>query len=612
MDAITGSSHQQQQQNHVLFQGDNLYSELWKACAGPMMDLPHPGERVFYFPMMHVELVTSSTSLCVSSCDYCRLNFISFFNILGMFVICPEPGSIGNNLSTSSSEAVLKESADQIVPSFHLPSRILCRVINIQLKVEPETDEVYTQITSLPEENQNDQTIPDALSPEPPTLQFHSFCKNLTASDINSNWGLTVRRDDAIKCFPPLDITKEKPIQELIATDLHGFEWQFTHVFQGQPRRHLLTKGWGKFVASKRLVVGDAVIFLRGENGGLRVGIRRCAHPSHNIGSSPVSSQTVEGVLSVVSHAFAAGTLFSVYCQPRMSGCFLSLNKYLEQNKLNISNENSAPVTSNGLYTNQVSVNDLDCDVFSDIFLAPDSHFMKSTLQSNENDAGVACTVQSFEEWPEIEIESLLTYSPQLIPELSMTTSTLMQPTDALQMTCTYSTTSQLSTEGSGCGGEVIPWAGYQVAQQYVPILNRVIQRNPSTISGFKAITGDLQSAYLEMLAKLVNLLEQSTIGNMDSRDHSQVVEQYLADLKFIGIDISWIETRLGQVGEVLKKEKLIQYQHALTQRIEETQCILGKLHVELDSVKKEVDELTPKVGPNPPSKDCSILEGLL
>lgn len=79
----------------------------------------------------------------------------------------------------------------------------------------------------------------------------------------------------------------------------------------------------------------------------------------------------------------------------RMSGCFLSLNKYLEQNKQNISNENSAPVTSNGLYTNQVSVNDLDCDVFSDIFLAPDSHFMKSTLQSNENDAGVACTVQS-------------------------------------------------------------------------------------------------------------------------------------------------------------------------------------------------------------------------
>lgn len=193
-----------------------------------------------------------------------------------------------------------------------------------------------------------------------------------------------------------------------------------------------------------------------------------------------------------------------------------------------------------------------------------------------------------------------------------MTTSTLMQPTDALQMTCTYSTTSQLSTEGSGCGGEVISWAGYQVAQQYVPILNRVIQRYPSTISGFKAITGDLQSAYLEMLAKLVNLLEQSTIGNMDSRDQSQVVEQYLADLKFIGIDISWIETRLGQVGEVLKKEKLIQYQHALAQRIEETQCILGKLHVELDSVKKEVDELTPKVGPNPPSKDCSILEGLL
>ena len=31
----------------------------------------------------------------------------------------------------------------------------------------------------------------------------------------------------------------------------------------GQPRRHLLTTGWSSFVNKKKLVSGDAVLFLR-------------------------------------------------------------------------------------------------------------------------------------------------------------------------------------------------------------------------------------------------------------------------------------------------------------------------------------------------------------
>ena len=34
-------------------------------------------------------------------------------------------------------------------------------------------------------------------------------------------------------------------------------------VIPGQPRRHLLQSGWSVFVSSKRLVAGDAFIFLR-------------------------------------------------------------------------------------------------------------------------------------------------------------------------------------------------------------------------------------------------------------------------------------------------------------------------------------------------------------
>ncbi|KAH7863212.1 hypothetical protein Vadar_014785 [Vaccinium darrowii] len=33
--------------------------------------------------------------------------------------------------------------------------------------------------------------------------------------------------------------------------------------FSGQPRRHLLTTGWSIFVSAKKLIAGDAFIFLR-------------------------------------------------------------------------------------------------------------------------------------------------------------------------------------------------------------------------------------------------------------------------------------------------------------------------------------------------------------
>lgn len=37
---------------------DGLYEELWRACAGPLVDVPRRGEKVFYFPQGHMEQVT--------------------------------------------------------------------------------------------------------------------------------------------------------------------------------------------------------------------------------------------------------------------------------------------------------------------------------------------------------------------------------------------------------------------------------------------------------------------------------------------------------------------------------------------------------------------------
>ncbi|KAL3729241.1 hypothetical protein ACJRO7_026358 [Eucalyptus globulus] len=266
---------------------DALYKELWHACAGPLVTLPREGERVYYFPQGHMEQLEASTN----------------------------------------------RGLEQQMPSFNLPSKILCRVVNIQLRAEPETDEVYSQITLLPELDQKEVTSPDPPLPEPPRCKVHSFCKTLTASDTSTHGGFSVLRRHAEECLPLLDMTQQPPWQELVATDLHGNEWHFRHIFRGQPRRHLLTTGWSVFVSSKKLIAGDAFIFLRGEDGELRVGVRRLMRQQSNMPSSVISSHSMHlGVLATASHAIATGTLFSVFYKPRTSRSefIVSLNKYLE------------------------------------------------------------------------------------------------------------------------------------------------------------------------------------------------------------------------------------------------------------------------------------------
>ncbi|XP_040986766.1 auxin response factor 9-like isoform X2 [Juglans microcarpa x Juglans regia] len=264
---------------------DDLYAELWKACAGPLVDVPRSGERVFYFPQGHMEQLEASTN----------------------------------------------QELDQRSPLFQLPSKILCRILNVDLLAEQETDEVYAQITLVPDADQTEPTSPDHCLPEPPRPTVHSFCKVLTASDTSTHGGFSVLRKHATECLPPLDMTQSTPTQELVAKDLHGYAWHFKHIFRGQPRRHLLTTGWSVFVTSKRLVAGDSFVFLRGENGELRVGVRRLARQQSSMPSSVISSQSMHlGVLATASHAVATQTMFVVFYKPRTSQFIISLNKYLE------------------------------------------------------------------------------------------------------------------------------------------------------------------------------------------------------------------------------------------------------------------------------------------
>ncbi|KAA8516190.1 hypothetical protein F0562_019369 [Nyssa sinensis] len=277
--SLTGERHE------TGWGSDDLYTELWRACAGPLVDVPLPGERVFYFPQGHMEQLEASTN----------------------------------------------QELNQQIPQFNLPSKILCSVVHIQLLAEQETDEVYAQITLQPETDQSEPTSPDPCPCEQRKCTVHSFVKILTASDTSTHGGFSVLRKHANECLPPLDMTQSTPTQDLVAKDLHGYEWRFKHIFRGQPRRHLLTTGWSTFVTSKRLVAGDAFVFLRGDNEELRVGVRRLAQQQSPVLPSVISSQSMHlGVLATAAHAITTHTLFVVYYKPRTSQFIIGLNKYLE------------------------------------------------------------------------------------------------------------------------------------------------------------------------------------------------------------------------------------------------------------------------------------------
>ncbi|CAN6470314.1 unnamed protein product [Victoria cruziana] len=265
--------------------GGSICLELWHACAGTLISLPKKGHIVVYFPQGHLEQAVSASS-CFKNLEHHQIQMLTY----------------------------------------DLPSQIFCRVLDVNLHADQENDEVYAQVTLLPEPEpievpdknleEEEEGGSEALCKSTP----HMFCKTLTASDTSTHGGFSVPRRAAEDCFPPLDYSQQRPSQELVAKDLHGVEWKFRHIYRGQPRRHLLTTGWSIFVNQKGLVSGDAVLFLRGEDGGLRLGIRRACRPRNSIPYSVLCSQGLQlSILSPVANALSTKSMFHVFYSPRAS-----------------------------------------------------------------------------------------------------------------------------------------------------------------------------------------------------------------------------------------------------------------------------------------------------
>ncbi|CAO2816435.1 unnamed protein product [Amaranthus hypochondriacus] len=250
--------------------------ELWQACAGPLVNLPAAGTHVVYFPQGHSEQVAAS----------------------------------------------MKKDVDAQIPNYtNLPSKLLCLLHNVTLHADPETDEVYAQMTLQPVPSfDKEALLRSDLSLKAHKPQTEFFCKTLTASDTSTHGGFSVPRRAAEKIFPPLDFSMQPPAQEIKARDLHDSVWTFRHIYRGQPKRHLLTTGWSLFVSGKRLFAGDSVLFIRDEKQHLLLGIRRANRQPTNLSSSVLSSDSMHiGILAAAAHAAANNSPFTVFYNPRAS-----------------------------------------------------------------------------------------------------------------------------------------------------------------------------------------------------------------------------------------------------------------------------------------------------
>ncbi|KAM1760358.1 hypothetical protein ACFX12_003241 [Malus domestica] len=88
-----------------------INSELWHACAGPLVCLPQVGSLSYYFPQGHSEHVAVS----------------------------------------------MKRTATSQIPNYpNLPSQLLCQVQNVTLHADKETDEIYAQMILKPVNSEKD------------------------------------------------------------------------------------------------------------------------------------------------------------------------------------------------------------------------------------------------------------------------------------------------------------------------------------------------------------------------------------------------------------------------------------------------------------------------
>lgn len=99
-----------------------INSELWHACAGPLVSLPPVGSLVVYFPQGHSEQVCFLNHKLYER----RVTYISVFQLLMKFSFC----------YCNFQVAASMQKQTDFIPSYpNLPSKLICMLHNVALHV---------------------------------------------------------------------------------------------------------------------------------------------------------------------------------------------------------------------------------------------------------------------------------------------------------------------------------------------------------------------------------------------------------------------------------------------------------------------------------------------
>ncbi|CAM8981595.1 unnamed protein product [Rhodiola kirilowii] len=207
--------------------------EVWKACAGRSSrtsfykQVPEVGTDVYYFPEGHAEQYELHLNLAVAPFDR------------------------------------------PMVP---------CRVLDVRYFADRTNDDLFAAIVLQPPSASSPPVVFGGGAQRPEGLDIDWETKVLTQSDANGACGLTVPKECAESILPLLELDQEHlPSQNLTMSDVQGRKWEFRHVYQGKPARHVLAAyGWNNFSNTKLLVAGDTVVLMKDRlNEELYIGVRR-------------------------------------------------------------------------------------------------------------------------------------------------------------------------------------------------------------------------------------------------------------------------------------------------------------------------------------------------
>ncbi|KAM7515955.1 hypothetical protein LguiA_005538 [Lonicera macranthoides] len=362
-----------------------LNSELWHACAGPLVSLPAVGSRVVYFPQGHSEQADVETDEVYAQMTLQPLTpqeQKDTYLPVELGIPSRQPTNYfcktltASDTSTHGGFSVPRRAAEKVFPPLdfsqqppaqeliardlhdvewkfrHIFRELRCSIDIIMVMLVSVT--VILGLTGFaPQVSWGCQIIDGPAAATNRERGLVEVCESWPRTPfeeienpvvrVGSNggqckycWGSML---DQFLCraFEPEEENDEVFLRpDIVNLGLEKIDIIVSsegHFIPGQPKRHLLTTGWSVFVSAKRLVAGDSVLFIWNEKNQLLLGIRRATRPQTVMPSSVLSSDSMHiGLLAAAAHAAATNSCFTIFYNPRASPSefVIPLSKYVK------------------------------------------------------------------------------------------------------------------------------------------------------------------------------------------------------------------------------------------------------------------------------------------